>query len=63
MEWWAHVTVTPDLNRIIVFNRGIWKGLKIIIPEGGHISPISSVGLSLLWKKDQKKKRKIKLQR
>ncbi len=54
-EWWNHVTVIPDLNKIIVFKMGIWKGLRVLIPEGGHTSPLSSNGFNLLWKKVQKK--------
>jgi len=44
--------------RTIVFNRGTWKGLKTIIPNGGHRLPISTLGDSLLWKKAQKKLKK-----
>ena len=53
-EWWNHVTVIPDLNKIIVLRIGIWKGFKVLTPEGGHISPLSSRGFNLLWKKVQK---------
>jgi len=53
--WWAHVTVTPEANNTIVFSKGTWNGLKGVTPEGGHWSPISIVGASLLWKKAQKK--------
>ena len=59
--WWAHVTLTPDLIKIIVLSRGIWKGLKGIILVGGHIAPISILGDKLLWKKAQKKERKKKI--
>lgn len=48
MEWWAHVTVNPEANRITVFSKGIWKGLKDIIPEGGQEAPTSRVGVKLL---------------
>jgi hypothetical protein len=41
-----------------VFNRGIWKGLKGIIPLGGHIVPNSILGDSLLWKNAQKNEMK-----
>lgn len=54
-EWWNHVTVVPDLNKIIVLRMGIWKGLRVLIPDGGHIKPLSSRGFKLLWKKVQKK--------
>lgn len=53
-EWWNHVTEIPDLNRIIVFRIGIWKGLSVLIPDGGHIRPLSNKGFILLWKKVQK---------
>lgn len=54
-EWWNHVTEIPDLSKIIVLRIGIWKGLRVLIPEGGHISPLSSKGFNLLWKNVQKK--------
>jgi hypothetical protein len=41
-----------------VFKRGIWKGLKGLIPAGGHALPISTAGARLLWKKAQKKETK-----
>ena len=59
--WWAHVTVTPDANRIMVFRRGTWKGLNAIIPAGGHWRPISIDGAKLLWKKAQKNEKKNKI--
>lgn len=58
--WWAHVTVTPEANRMIVFSRGTWMGLKGLIPVGGHCSPISIVGARLEWKNAQKKEKKNK---
>ena len=58
IEWWDHVTVTPDLNRINVFKRGIWKGLNIIILVGGQVLPISTSGASLKWKNLQKNLKK-----
>lgn len=48
IEWWAQVTVTPDLSKIIVFSKGIWKGLKGVIEIGGHCPPISITTLSVL---------------
>ena len=49
------VKVIPEFNRIIVFSKGI-PHLKIFwIPTGGHLHPISTLGDSLLWKKDQKR--------
>lgn len=52
--WWAHVTVAPELNKIAVFRRGTENGFKGSIPIGGHITPISTEGDKLLWKKAQK---------
>lgn len=52
--WWAQVTETPDVIKIIVFNRGILKGSKISIPVGGHFNPNSIVGDRLEWKNLQK---------
>lgn len=60
IEWWAHVTVTPDLRRIIVLSSGTWNGLKIKIPWGGQNNPNSNVGFNLLWKKAQKNEKKNK---
>lgn len=40
---------------MIVFNNGIWKGLKGKIPQGGQKWPNSILGLKLEWKKAQKK--------
>jgi len=37
MEWWAHVTVTPDDSRRIVFSNGILIGLNDLIDTGGHV--------------------------
>ena len=54
-EWWAQVTLIPDEIKIIVFNKGTWKGLKTLIPKGGQREPTSILGESLLWKKAQKK--------
>lgn len=59
--WWAQVTVTPEVNKIIVFNKGIWKGLNGIIFFGGQIIPNSIVGAKLLWKKAQKNEIKKKI--
>jgi len=58
--WWAHVTVTPEDNKIAVFNRGISNGLKGFTPKGGHNIPISTTGAKLLWKKAQKNETKKK---
>ena len=47
--------VIPEHNRIIVLSNGICIGLKVMIPFGGQIIPISIVGDNLLWKNAQKK--------
>lgn len=59
--WWAHVTVTPEANKIAVFNKGTWNGLNGIIPIGGQEAPNSIAGDNLLWKKAQKKETKKKI--
>lgn len=56
--WCAHVTVTPDDNRIIVFNNGISIGLNVLIDFGGQFIPISIDGESLEWKNPQKNEKK-----
>lgn len=40
--------MTPEANRIAVFRRGIWKGLKGTIELGGQVPPNSIVGARLL---------------
>jgi hypothetical protein len=45
--WWAHVTEIPEASKIAVLRRGIWKGLKGIIPVGGQWAPSSGVGDNL----------------
>lgn len=57
-EWWAHVTDTPDANKIAVLSRGIWKGFRGKIYIGGQHDPISILGAKLLWKYAQKKAKK-----
>jgi len=61
IEWWVHVTVTPDERSTIVFSRGIWNGLKGVTPMGGQRRPISTLGDSLLWKNAQKNDKKKKI--
>lgn len=56
--WWAHVTETPEERRMMVFNKGIWKGLNAEIFFGGHSIPTSIAGANLEWKKAQKKEMK-----
>jgi len=45
MAKWAHVTVAPDDNNKIVFNKGTFHGFKILIPKGGQIAPNSTAGV------------------
>jgi len=40
----AQVMVTPEDNKIIVFNKGSPQGSNEIIPLGGQIPPISIDG-------------------
>lgn len=54
ISWWDHVMETPDDNKMIVFKRGIFIGLKELIIIGGQNCPNSMLGLTLLWKYDQK---------
>jgi hypothetical protein len=42
----------------MVFSKGIFKGLKFWIPEGGQNDPSSKVGLILEWKNLQKNDKK-----
>jgi len=41
------VTVSPEVNKIRVFNKGISRGLKGVTPLGGQFIPISILGDSL----------------
>jgi len=38
------VTVSPEETKMMVFNKGMSKGLKGMIPKGGHDCPISIAG-------------------
>ena len=58
--WWAQVTLIPEEIKMIVFNKGTWKGLKTLIPNGGHTEPTSILGDNLAWKNAQKKLKKKK---
>ena len=51
--WWAQVTLAPEVNKIIVFNRGTFQASKVMIPFGGHTAPISILGDKLEWKNAQ----------
>lgn len=48
IEWCAHVTLTPDDRRIIVFSSGILTGLNVRTARGGQLPPSSNVGEILL---------------
>jgi len=52
--WCAHVTVTPEANRIAVFSNGICIGLNGWIAVGGQVDPSSIVGDKLVRKNAQK---------
>jgi hypothetical protein len=43
----AHVTVTPEDNKIAVFNKGSAQGLIVWIPKGGQTAPIQIDGDTL----------------
>jgi hypothetical protein len=53
-----HVKAAPEVNKSVVFRRGISQGLITWIPFGGHTHPISGTGFKLAWKKAQKKAKK-----
>jgi hypothetical protein len=55
---WAAVIVTPEDNKIIVFHSGNPQALTVVIPTGGQIQPIPTLGDSVQWKKLQKKLKK-----
>ena len=48
----------PLDNRTVVFSKGTSSGLIAFNPVGGHIDPVSTLGLSEEWKKAQKKAKK-----
>jgi len=52
--WCAHVTLTPEESKIIVFIKGTLKGSNESTPIGGHKQPNSTLGDRLLWKNAQK---------
>ena len=57
--WCAHVTLTPEERRIIVFIKGTVQELNASTPIGGQEQPNSMLGERLLWK--ARRKRKISL--
>jgi len=56
--WWAQVIVTPEERSTAVLRSGTRNGFSGFIPVGGQVTPISTLGASLLWKKAQKKAKK-----
>ena len=44
-----------------MFSNGLCMGLNDCIPVGGHVDPSSIVGVSVVWKNDQKSIRRIEL--
>jgi hypothetical protein len=48
MLWCAQVTVTPEERSTAVLRRGTKNGFIGVIPVGGHETPNSTVGASLL---------------
>jgi len=52
------VRLTPDDNKIIVFNNGKCVYEIISIPIGGQIQPIQIEGAREEWKNAQKKEKK-----
>lgn len=54
----AHVNVTPEDNKMIVFNNGTPNGSNVLIIKGGHSILSSTLGERLKWKKAQKKETK-----
>lgn len=52
------MTVAPEASKMAVFKRGILKGLKGWMPAGGQVTPSSTVGARLEWKKAQKNEKK-----
>ena len=55
--WCAHVTLTPEERRIIVFIKGTFQGLNASTPIGGQEQPNSILGERLLWKARRKRKK------
>lgn len=48
--WWAQVIEIPDDSKTMVFNKGIFIGLKEEIINGGQLTPISILGEMEEWK-------------
>jgi hypothetical protein len=56
--WWAQVTVTPLLSKIIVLSRGTPNGFTKCIPNGDQFSPNSCAGTKAASKNVQKIQKK-----
>lgn len=57
----AHVTVTPEVSKIALFNRGTPYGSNGKICLGGHVSPVLIFTSSANQKNDQKNPKKKKI--
>jgi hypothetical protein len=44
ITWWLQVTVNPESKSIKVFNKGIFKGFRTLIPNGGQTEPKTTLG-------------------
>jgi len=58
IAWCAYVTVAPEHNNNKVLSKGTSIGLKVSIPFGGQIEPISIIGAKAAAKNAQKKAKK-----
>lgn len=58
IAWWEYVIVAPEQSSINVLTNGTSKALKVSIPLGGQMFPISTVGAILAAKNAQKKAKK-----
>lgn len=48
MQWCAQVTLTPEEISTRVLRSGTLVGSNLLIPVGGHLCPISNVGLTAI---------------
>jgi|TARA_A100001388_G_C28387426_1_gene319891 hypothetical protein len=44
---WQIVIVHPEVNKIMVFNKGIFQGSNVVKKTGGHCPPSTILGLKL----------------
>jgi hypothetical protein len=61
IDLWLHVTVTPDITKTIVFNKGTVSGsIQTVLskPMGGQEEPSSILGDKLDWKYAQNQLKK-----